>query len=112
LAESRGQINARRLGTELLGLVFWGASAYLLMSLLSYSPSDPSFNRAGGSGPVRNWGGLVGAYLSDLLLQGLGLAALVLPALGAWLGWEHLRLKGLRWRPLQWIGLGLGLLVL
>jgi len=111
LAEGKTHITARRLGTELMGLFFWGASAYLLMSLLSYSPTDPSFNRAGGAGPVRNWGGLVGAYLSDLLLQTLGLAALILPALGAWVGWEQLRLKGWRWGTLQWIGMLLGLLV-
>lgn len=112
MTEGRTHTTARRLGTELMGLLFWGASAYLLMSLLSYSPADPSFNRAGGSGPVRNWGGLLGAYLSDLLLQGLGLGAVVFPALGAWLGWEHLRLRGWRWGALQWIGMLLALLVL
>lgn len=111
MAEGKAHIAARRLGTELMGLLFWGASAYLLMSLLSYSPADPSFNRAVGAGPVRNWGGLVGAYVSDLLLQGLGLAALALPAVGAWLGWEHLRLKGWRWGALQWVGMLLGLVV-
>lgn len=102
---------ARRLGAELMGLVFWGASAYLLMSLLSHSSADPSFNRAGGSGPVRNWGGLVGAHLSDLILQGVGLAGFILPGLGAWLGWEHLRFRGWRLRTLQWSGLALGLVV-
>ncbi len=103
---------ARRLGMELMGLLLWGASAYLLMSLLSYSPTDPSFNRAGGTGPVRNWGGLVGAYVSDLLLQALGLTAMVLPVLGAWMGWGQLRLRGWRWGTLQWIGMLLGLVVL
>jgi S-DNA-T family DNA segregation ATPase FtsK/SpoIIIE len=72
---------SRRLN-EMLGLVVLVAAGLLLLSLLSYTPSDPSFNTVGGSPgphPAHNWTGLVGAYLSDLLLQSLGIAIIFLP---------------------------------
>ncbi len=49
----------------------------LLLALASYSPSDPSLNTAT-SLPARNWLGLPGAWIADLLLQWFGLAALAL----------------------------------
>ncbi len=44
----------------------------LALSLLSYSPQDPSFNvsaSALASGPARNWIGPVGAHIADLFFQ-------------------------------------------
>jgi S-DNA-T family DNA segregation ATPase FtsK/SpoIIIE len=72
---------SRRLN-EMLGLVVLVAAGLLLLSLLSYTPSDPSFNTVGGNagpGIAHNWTGLVGSYLSDLLLQTLGIAVIFLP---------------------------------
>jgi len=77
----------RRLN-ELVGFVCLAASAILLLSLISYSPLDDSFNVAGpavsGSGAgagaaARNWIGQFGAHVSDLAFQGFGLAAFLLP---------------------------------
>ncbi|HUZ05159.1 MAG TPA: DNA translocase FtsK [Acidobacteriaceae bacterium] len=79
---------------ELVGLLLLVASLLLLLSLLSYTPTDPSLNTAGGylSGhPAHNWAGLLGAGISDLLLQSEGLAAFLLPVLFAGLGWVWLR---------------------
>ncbi len=80
---------------ELVGLLLLVASLLLLLSLLSYTPTDPSLNTAGGylsSGrPAHNWAGLMGAGISDLLLQSEGLAAFLLPILFAGLGWVWLR---------------------
>jgi len=83
----------RRLN-ELIGFVCLAASAILLLSLLSYSPLDSSWNvagplAAGGGAAARNWIGPFGAYLSDFLFQGLGFAALLLPV--------GLAVFGLRW---------------
>ncbi len=67
---------------EMLGLVVLVAAGLLLLSLVSYTPSDPSFNTVGGGAslhPAHNWAGLVGAYLSDLLLQAFGVAVLFVP---------------------------------
>jgi len=53
----------------------------ILAALVSYRPSDPSFNTAA-AGPVRNWLGTPGAYVSDLLLSLWGPpAGLFLPLL-------------------------------
>jgi S-DNA-T family DNA segregation ATPase FtsK/SpoIIIE len=58
-----------------LGLVALGLS--LLLALASHSSADPSFNTVSAAG-ARNLLGLPGAYLSDLLLQTVGLAAVLL----------------------------------
>ena len=59
----------------------------LFLALASYSPLDPSFNSASvltGSRAARNWIGLVGAIVSDLMLQGFGIGAFLVPVfLGA-----------------------------
>jgi S-DNA-T family DNA segregation ATPase FtsK/SpoIIIE len=72
---------SRRLN-EMLGLIVLVFGGLLLLSLVSYTPSDPSFNTVGGAAgahPAHNWTGLVGAYTSDLLLQILGVAVIFLP---------------------------------
>jgi DNA segregation ATPase FtsK/SpoIIIE, S-DNA-T family len=78
--------NNRRLN-ELIGFVLCVSGLLLFLALASYSPLDPSFNSASvltGSQSARNWVGLVGAIISDLLLQGLGIGAFLVPVfLGA-----------------------------
>jgi S-DNA-T family DNA segregation ATPase FtsK/SpoIIIE len=78
--------NNRRLN-ELIGFVLCISGLLLFLALASYSPLDPSFNSASvltDSQSARNWVGLVGAIVSDLLLQGLGIGAFLVPVfLGA-----------------------------
>jgi S-DNA-T family DNA segregation ATPase FtsK/SpoIIIE len=71
----------RRLN-EIIGLTVLVGAALLLLALASYTPSDPSFNTVGGYAtgrPAHNWTGMVGAYLSDFILQAIGIAAFFLP---------------------------------
>ncbi|HEY1500530.1 MAG TPA: DNA translocase FtsK 4TM domain-containing protein [Acidobacteriaceae bacterium] len=75
----------RRLN-ELIGLLALASAALLFLSLVSYHPTDPSFDTVG-SVPVRNWIGPAGAYLGDCLLQLEGVSAFLLPMLLAALGW-------------------------
>ena len=49
------------------------------LSLISYNVDDRSLNSPSGALDTYNWGGFVGAFLADLLLQGLGFAAYLLP---------------------------------
>jgi S-DNA-T family DNA segregation ATPase FtsK/SpoIIIE len=73
--------NNRRLN-ELIGFVLCVSGLLLFLALASYSPLDPSFNSASvltGSQAARNWIGLVGAIVSDLMLQGLGIGAFLVP---------------------------------
>jgi S-DNA-T family DNA segregation ATPase FtsK/SpoIIIE len=72
---------SRRLN-EVLGLILLVAAGLLLLALVSYTPSDPSFNTVGGlagNHPAHNWTGLVGAYTADLLLQFVGIAIFFVP---------------------------------
>jgi len=70
---------SRRL-QELLVLVYGAGALLSALALASYYPFDPSFNSAPPPGwAVRNLVGRIGAYSSDLLLQGLGLVAFLLP---------------------------------
>ncbi len=69
---------------ELLGLVLLVGAALLLLALATYTPTDPSFNTVGGYStgrPAHNWTGMVGAYLADVILQAIGVAAFFLPLL-------------------------------
>src|SRR5260370_24334575 len=72
----------RRLN-ELIGFLILVSAVLLFLALASYSPLDPSLNTAALQ-PVRNWIGLFGAMLSDLLLQIAGVSVFLVPlALGA-----------------------------
>jgi DNA segregation ATPase FtsK/SpoIIIE, S-DNA-T family len=85
--------NNRRLN-ELIGFLLCVSGLLLFLALASYSPLDPSFNSASvltGSRAARNWVGLVGAIVSDLMLQGFGVGAFLLPVLFASLGTRWFR---------------------
>ncbi len=93
-----------------LGLLLALVSLLLFLALATYHPADPSLNTATDAAlphAVHNWAGLFGAYLSDLLLQSLGVTAFLLPLwLGAlgW-GWMRSRTGGSAW--LRWAGCAL-----
>ncbi|HEU4415131.1 MAG TPA: DNA translocase FtsK 4TM domain-containing protein, partial [Candidatus Angelobacter sp.] len=77
----------RRLN-ELIGFLLFVSAILLFLALASYSPLDPSLNTAGSlaSGSARNWIGLFGAMLSDLLLQSIGVFVFVAPVMIGLLG--------------------------
>ncbi len=52
-----------------------------LISLLSYSPSDPSIHHAKASGQVHNVFGILGAHIAGLLIGLFGIGAFWVPAL-------------------------------
>jgi S-DNA-T family DNA segregation ATPase FtsK/SpoIIIE len=74
---------------EGLGVLLVVGAAYLLLALVTYSGFDPSFNHAGPSGGVMNWGGRFGAYVSDALLTTFGLGAFIWVL---WLGFHSYNL--------------------
>jgi len=80
--------NNRRLN-ELLGFLLCVSALLLFLALASYSPLDPSLNSASvltGSRGARNWIGIVGAIIADLVLQGFGIGAFLLPVILGFLG--------------------------
>jgi S-DNA-T family DNA segregation ATPase FtsK/SpoIIIE len=81
----------RRLN-ELVGLVLSVSALLLFLALASYSPLDPSLNSASvltKSHAARNWIGIFGAYLSDLMLQFWGVGSFLLPI--------FMGMVGMRW---------------
>jgi S-DNA-T family DNA segregation ATPase FtsK/SpoIIIE len=68
-----------RLNRDLWAVVISFVAVLILVSLLTADVRDRSFNTPSGLVSTYNWGGFVGAYLADMLLQGLGLTAYFLP---------------------------------
>lgn len=65
-----------------LALLFLALGIFLTVALVSFHQMDPSWSSFhSGGGPVQNWGGRVGAILSDLLLQMFGIGAIGFPLL-------------------------------
>jgi S-DNA-T family DNA segregation ATPase FtsK/SpoIIIE len=88
----RAQILSHPKAREAVGILGIALAVFLLASLLSYDPLDPSFFHSGG-GPehqVRNYGGRWGAELAGDLLEILGVGALTLPFFLAFLSWRRL----------------------
>ena len=79
---------------ELVGFLYFVSACLLLLALASYSPLDPSLNTAASVSarhPAHNWVGVVGAMVSDLLLQTGGVAVFLFPIFLALLGWRWFR---------------------
>jgi S-DNA-T family DNA segregation ATPase FtsK/SpoIIIE len=68
----------KRLKEEVLGIVSVLGSVYLGLSLFSYSKWDPSLFTFAKTA-TRNYGGIVGAYISDFLVTLIGLSSVALP---------------------------------
>lgn len=60
------------------GIILITIGLLILLSLISYSPKDPSINNATAK-EVHNWIGRFGAYTSDLLFFSIGLCAFLIP---------------------------------
>ena len=72
-------IEKGRLNREIWAVVIALTGLLIAISLVSYSVNDRSFNTPSGAVDTHNWGGFLGAFLADLLLQGLGLTAYLVP---------------------------------
>ncbi len=98
-----------------LGLTLLMAAVLLFLALVSYHATDPSLNTATDPTTTRiaqNWTGLFGAYLSDLLLQALGITAFFLPLWMAEIGWTWMHSRPGGPALLRWFGMVLTVLFL
>jgi DNA segregation ATPase FtsK/SpoIIIE, S-DNA-T family len=87
-----------------LGMVLLLVSLLLFLALATYHVGDPSMNTAVGTVTPHNWIGLFGAYLSDLLLQALGITAFLLPLWLGGVGWTWMRSRPGGPPILRWMG--------
>jgi len=75
-----------------VGLIVMGAiSIYILITLFSYDPADPSWTKTGNYEFIKNAGGAFGAWLSDILLFTFGWLAFFVPVILSVIGWLFFR---------------------
>jgi S-DNA-T family DNA segregation ATPase FtsK/SpoIIIE len=98
---------------ELVGFLCLTLAVLMAFALLTYQPSDASFNVSGPRNedhPARNWIGPAGAYGSDLMFQVFGFSAFLLPAGLLVLGWRWFRSQSIGSHVASLVGYGLLLL--
>ena len=77
---------------DFFGILIIAFTLFSLFSMTTYSPDDPSLHNAvSGKSQVLNLGGMVGAYISDSLVQMFGTGAFFFPVLTFILGWALIR---------------------
>jgi S-DNA-T family DNA segregation ATPase FtsK/SpoIIIE len=100
---------------ELIGFLCIMLGLLVAAALFTYNPNDASFNvaaRPPDGQPAHNLIGPVGAYGSDLLFQGFGYAAFLLPMAMLALGWKWFRSHAVQSQVATLIGYGLLLISL
>ena len=80
---------------EVVAVALLAAAVLVFLCLVSYTPSDPTINTAS-SENVRNWIGVVGANIADVLLSIAGLVAYFFPVLLGLIAWRIFQSETLR----------------
>ena len=62
---------------ELSGILLIVCSAFIIASIISYSPEDPNFIYTPENIKIKNIGGFYGSVVSDFLLQSIGLISIL-----------------------------------
>jgi len=105
-------------------LILGALAIFLLVSLASYHPADPGWSSSGAVTRINNAGGLIGAWLADVLLYLLGYLAYLFPVMVGYSGWLvyqgrsptggiDLHVLAIRWAGfLMTVGAGCGLATL
>ena len=75
-------------GREVAFILLVALSIYLLIALCTYHALDPSWTYSTSTAAVQNSAGLVGAWLSDIMLYCLGFVAYCFPVLLFFAGWR------------------------
>ncbi len=79
-----------RRASEFLGVAVFAVALIWLISLASYSASDPVwFFNTGSELPPTNFAGRIGAFLGELSYQMLGYAAYLIPLVVVVIGWHY-----------------------
>ncbi|MGB3070883.1 MAG: DNA translocase FtsK 4TM domain-containing protein [Ottowia sp.] len=74
---------ASRFAQELMLVLGLAALIFFIMALASHSAQDAAWSTSGSGGPIRNWAGKLGAWISDLAYVLLGFSAWWCVAAGA-----------------------------
>ena len=68
-----------------------GVALFLVISLMSHHPGDPGWSRAGGTDLIHNHGGVVGAWIADIVLYLFGQFAYSFPLMVIFVAWQMYR---------------------
>jgi S-DNA-T family DNA segregation ATPase FtsK/SpoIIIE len=68
-------------------IVLTVAALFMLLSLITYHPSDPGWSQTAWGGQVHNAAGNAGAWLADLMFFVFGVFAYIIPVLVVIIGW-------------------------
>lgn len=105
LPDSAQGFIARRL-VDGFAFVLMGIGLFTLLALSTYTNTDPSWNTASSAGVyIKNWAGSGGAWLSDLLLQTIGIGSFVFGAGLLILGLRSYKRQNISPFPLRMIAL-------
>ena len=85
---------SEELKKEIIGIGLLGLFLFIMASLVSYHPFDPSINTIS-SAPVRNLCGKAGSYTSDTLIQLFGFMSYLLAACLLFFAGVHIKKKSL-----------------
>ncbi|WP_151992726.1 DNA translocase FtsK 4TM domain-containing protein [Buttiauxella massiliensis] len=75
------KLSSGRRALEALLLLVAIFAVYLMVALLSFNPSDPSWSQTAWHEPIHNLGGMPGAWLADTLLFIFGVMAYTIPVI-------------------------------
>ncbi|MEM7872561.1 DNA translocase FtsK 4TM domain-containing protein [Morganella morganii] len=81
------RISSGRRLLEAVLIVIGLCAVFLLVALLSFNPSDPSWSQTNWHEPVKNLAGSIGAWFADILFSAFGILAYTVPPLmilGCW----------------------------
>lgn len=74
----KGRIDFRR---DIFAILFLAMGVFTALCLLSYTPTDPALNSVSNATHIKNLGGIVGAYLADILYIVFGISAYLTAAI-------------------------------
>jgi S-DNA-T family DNA segregation ATPase FtsK/SpoIIIE len=95
----------RELGKEIGGLIAIGGGIFLFLCLYSFHPQDPSLNLyQSAPSQIHNLGGLVGAYLSDILWQVFGCTVFLFPLILVVIGVSIFANRKIEPKGPRWVG--------
>lgn len=106
-----------QMGTRLregLLLIFIAIALFLFISLFTYHENDPGWSYVGNHTTL-NWGGKIGAFLSDLLFSIFGFIAYVFPPtilVSSWLGLTKREDSSFKWGEFLFKSLGFILILI
>lgn len=75
------KISSGRRLLEAVLIVIGLCAVFLLVALLSFNPSDPSWSQTTWHEPVKNLAGSIGAWFADILFSAFGILAYTVPPL-------------------------------